>query len=211
MSRGYRRPVDPIPKAKFCLWDQNGFLHYAFWSPSSFANQPGHLSQFSIVRHPALYPALVPESTGGPLIGRVWCISPEDKCPHGTKWRRGHFLCARHGGRADVGIKEQLKVDVRQTHVGKDIQPCTVDMKGVLWNQIRSKPSTVQNKVSLVRVPWIPLETREPPESQVLSYGSSNAGKLWPLCWLADCRGCCCVNFLLASFGFHFFPFLFQI
>lgn len=27
------------------------------------------------------------------------------------------FVCAKHGGRADVGIKEQLKVDVRQTHV----------------------------------------------------------------------------------------------
>lgn len=37
--------------------------------------------------------------------------------------KEGYFLCARHGGRADVGIKEQLELDMRQTHVGENTQP----------------------------------------------------------------------------------------
>ena len=63
--------------------------------------------------------------------------------------KEGHFLCPRHGGRADVGLKEQLKLDMRQAHVGKDTQPRTVDMKGV------ENPclSTVQDEASFVRVP----------------------------------------------------------
>lgn len=37
--------------------------------------------------------------------------------------KEGYFLCARHGGRADVGIKAQLELDTRQTHVGENTQP----------------------------------------------------------------------------------------
>lgn len=53
--------------------------------------------------------------------------------------KEGHFLCPRHGGRADVGLKEQLKLDMRQAHVGKDTQPRTVDMKGVEANQSKTR------------------------------------------------------------------------
>lgn len=51
-----------------------------------------------------------------------------------SKMKEGYFLSARHGVRADVGIKEQLELDMRQTHVGENTQPYnpTVATKGVV-------------------------------------------------------------------------------
>lgn len=132
-----------------------------------------------------------------------------------SKTKEGHFRCAGRGGRADVGRKEQLKLATRQTHVGRDTQPRTVLMKGmVLWNPISKNQClfTVQKgTLNSPRDQGAPHPRVPGPESLQLKFWQTVTSPL--ACWLQRTLQsglASCVNFLLAGFGFHI-SFLFQI